>query len=248
MELQGRVALVTGGSGGIGRAIALTLAEAGANVCVHYHTNHDAAADVVREIEGKGRRALAVRADVSNAVEVSGMVDEVSRQLGPIDILVNNAGIPAKGGIEEITEEEWDRVIDVNLKGPFLLTKALIPGMKQLQRGWIVNIASLGARKGSIAAASYGVSKAGLIALTIQTAFQMLPFGINVNTVSAGVIDTSLPNFYGKGRKEAALKFLPRGLGKPQDVADAVLFLVSPRSRYITGENIYVTGGMELSY
>ena len=165
--------------------------------------------------------------------------------LGDIDILVNNAGMTMTGSIEEISEKDWDRCMAVNLKGALFTTQAILPSMKRKKKGTIINISSLGAKIGGInAAACYSVSKAGLSCLTIQTAKETLGYGINVNAIAPGIIDTPLHDVYGKQRKIAAYSSVIRGPGRPEDVAAAVIFLASRGASYITGEILDVNGGV----
>ncbi|MDI6870991.1 MAG: SDR family NAD(P)-dependent oxidoreductase [Bacillota bacterium] len=245
MELAGRVAFVTGATGGIGRAICCALAEAGADIGVCYHSKPDAAALLVADLERKGRRAVAVKADVSRKAEVVAAIEAVRRRLGPIDILVNNAGMTMGGRLEEIAEADWDRCLAVNLKSVFLCTQAVIPEMKERRQGVIINLTSVAAKVGGInAAACYSVSKAGVSCLTIQAAKELLAYNVNVNAVAPGLIDTPMLDVYGQEKKEASIKGVVRGPGRPSDVADAVVFLASPRARYITGEILDVNGGI----
>ena len=173
------------------------------------------------------------------------MVETVRTKLGEIDILVNNAGIVNAGKIENIPEPEWDRVFAINLKGTFLCCQAVLPHMKQRKNGTIVNISSVSAKIGGVnSAASYAASKAGVSCFTIQLAKEALPFHIRVNAVAPGAIDTALLDVYGPGARDRLEKGTPLGLGKPEDIAEAVVFLVSDRARYITGEILDVNGGI----
>jgi 3-oxoacyl-[acyl-carrier protein] reductase len=245
MELAGRVAFVTGATGGIGRAICCALAEAGADIGVCYHSKPETAERLVADIRGTGRRAVAVQANVSRKADVLAAIEAVRRRLGPIDILVNNAGMTMSGQLEEIAEDEWDRCLAVNLKSVFLCTQAVIPEMKERRRGAIINLSSVAAKVGGInAAACYSVSKAGVSCLTIQSAKELLPYGVNVNAVAPGLIDTLMLDVYGPAKKEASIKGVVRGAGRPVDVAEAVVFLASPRAQYITGEILDVNGGI----
>ncbi len=245
MELVGRTAFVTGASGGIGAAICRALADNGADIALCFHSNEEAAALLVKEIQEKGRVAIAFKLDVSDRKAVFRAVEDARNSLGEIDILVNNAGITMMGKIEEIEEKDWDRCLAVNLKSALFTTQAVLPSMKARRTGAIVNISSVGAKIGGInAAASYSVSKAGLSCLTIQTAKETLSYGVNVNAVAPGVIDTPLQDVYGIEKKDATYKSVVRGPGKPEDVAAAVVFLASKGARYITGEILDVNGGV----
>ncbi|MBW2122899.1 MAG: SDR family NAD(P)-dependent oxidoreductase, partial [Deltaproteobacteria bacterium] len=202
MSLEGKVSLVTGASSGIGRAIALALAREGTRVAVNYKTNREGAKRVEKEIRAMGGESLVVGADVSRSDQVEEMVEKVERGLGEIDILVNNAGIAKMGKVEEITEEDWDEVLDVNLKGTFLCCRAVIGGMKRRRNGKIVNISSTAAKIGGTnSAASYAAAKAGVSCFTIHLAKEVLPYNICVNAVAPGGIDTPLLDMYGpKGK------------------------------------------------
>lgn len=244
MNLEGKVSLVTGASSGIGRAIALALAREGANVAINYKSNREGARGVENEIKAMGGGAMVVHADVARSGQVEEMVRTVEENLGEIDILVNNAGISKGGRVEEITEKDWNEVIDVNLKGTFLCCKAVIRTMKRRKAGKIVNISSTAAKIGGTnSAASYAASKAGVSCFTIHLAKEVLPYNICVNAVAPGAIDTPLLDIYGPKGKEILMKSTPRGLGRPEDVAEAVLFLVSERANFITGEILDVNGG-----
>lgn len=244
MALIGTVAFVTGATGGIGKATCKALAASGADVGICYHSKPDAADALKRELEAMGRRAVIVQADVSDKEQVLAAISTVVKELGPIDILVNNAGKTFSGKIEDISEEDWDRCLAINLKSAFFCTQAVVPGMKSRRRGAIVNLSSIAAKVGGInAAACYSVAKAGVSCLTIQTAKELLSYGVNANAIAPGIIDTPMMDAYGPERKEASVKAVVRGMGKPEDVANAVVFLASEESRYITGEILDVNGG-----
>jgi 3-oxoacyl-[acyl-carrier protein] reductase len=239
-ELNNRIALVTGGSRGIGRAIALSLANVGVGVAVNYRERAEEAASVVEGIHQSGGKAVAVGADVSVASSVQSMVSAIEEQLGPIDILVNNAGIAPMCGIDDITEGDFDRTIAVNLKSAFLCTQAVLPGMRARRWGRLINISSIGARigSGSISVA-YAAAKAGLEGLTRGYALRLAPEGVTVNTVAPGLIDTEM----GKPLIEAGVAArIPVGrVGTGDDIAQVVLLLV--QDSYITGQTIAVNGG-----
>jgi 3-oxoacyl-[acyl-carrier protein] reductase len=239
-ELNKRVALVTGGSRGIGKAIALALAKAGAAVAINYRERGEEAAAVVAAIREGGGHAAAVAADVSNAAAVQRMVAETEDRLGPVDILVNNAGMAATRGLDEITEEDFDRAVAVNLKSAFLCTQAVLPDMRAQRWGRIVNISSIGARigAGSVSVA-YGAAKAGLEGLTRAYALRLAPEGVTVNAIAPGLIDTEM----GAPLIAAGIGArIPVGrVGAGDDVAQAVLFLVG--DAFVTGQTLAVNGG-----
>jgi 3-oxoacyl-[acyl-carrier protein] reductase len=239
-ELKSRVALVSGGSRGIGRAIALGLAKAGAAVAVNYRERAEEAASVVEDIHRSGGRAVAVGADVSIASDVQRMISRAEEHLGPIDILVNNAGIAVMRGLEDITEEDFDHAVAVNLKSAFLCTQAVLPGMRARRWGRIVNISSIGARVGAgSVSVVYGAAKTGLEGLTRGYALRLAPEGVTVNAVAPGLIDTEM----GRPLIEAGIAArIPVGrIGTGDEIAQAVMLLV--RDAYITGQTVAVNGG-----
>jgi len=239
-ELHNRVALVTGASRGIGKAIALVLAEAGAAVAVNYRERMEDAWAVTEAIRKIGGRAAAFGADVSIRSAVEGMVHEIRDRLGPIDILVNNAGIAETRGLEDITEDDFDRAIAVNLKSAFLCTQAVVPGMRAQRWGRIVNVSSIGARVGAgSVSVAYGAAKAGVEGLTRAYALRLAPEGVTVNAVAPGLIDTEM----GKPLLEAGVAArIPVGrAGMADEIAQAVVLIVG--NGYITGQTIAVNGG-----
>lgn len=238
-DLKNRVALVTGGSRGIGEAIAIALAKAGAAVAVNYRERSQEAAAVVENIQRNGGRAAAIAADVSLAGAVRGMISDVESQLGPIDILVNNAGIAVTRGLDEITEEDFDRTVAVNLKSAFLCTQGVLAGMRGRRWGRIVNISSIAARGAGSISVAYNASKAGLEGLTRGYASRLAPEGVTVNAVAPGLIDTEM----GKPLIEAGvIARIPVGRsGTGEEIAQAVMLLV--RDGYITGQTLAVNGG-----
>jgi 3-oxoacyl-[acyl-carrier protein] reductase len=240
LDLKNRVAMVTGGSRGIGKAIALALAETGAAVAVNYRARADEAEAVAEAIRQSGGRAAAFGADVSLRSAVQGMVRDVEQRLGPIDILVNNAGMAAARGLDDITEEDFDHAMAVNLKSAFLCTQAVVAGMRARRWGRIVNMSSIGARVGSGGVSiAYAASKAGLEGLTRGYAVRLAPEGVTVNAVAPGLVDTEM----GKPLIEAGVAArIPVGrVGTGDDIAQAVMLLVG--NSYVTGQTIAVNGG-----
>ena len=239
-DLNDRIALVTGGSRGIGKAIALTLADAGAAVAVNYRERSDEAEAVAAAIRKNGGRAEVFSADVSDRSAMQGMVRDIEERLGPIDILINNAGIAAIRTIDEITEEEFDRSIAVNLKSVFLCTQAVLPRMRARHWGRIINLSSIGARigAGSVSVA-YGASKAGVEGLTRAYAVRLAQEGVTVNAIAPGLIDTEM----GKPLLDAGVAArIPVGrAGTGDEIAQAVLLLV--RNDFMTGQTVAVNGG-----
>ena len=240
LELNGRVALVTGASRGIGAAVAITLASAGADIAVNYRERHGAAEQVADAVRAYGRRALAITADVSDSGAVRGMVDRVGTELGPVDILVNNAGIGRKRDIDDLDESEWDATIATNLKSAFLCIQAVSGPMRQ--RGWgrIVNISSGAARGPGGIGVHYNASKAGLEGLTRGYAARLARDGITVNAVAPSLIETDmLPD----GIENAARRIPLGRVGQPEDIAEAVLMVVC--NSYLTGQTVQVNGGLQ---
>jgi 3-oxoacyl-[acyl-carrier protein] reductase len=238
--LRGRVALVTGGSRGIGRAIAVSLADAGAAVAVNYVENAAAGKDVADAIRKGGGRAAAVGADVSQAAAVKRMVGEVERELGPIDVLINNAGIGTIASLDELTEELFDRTIAVNLKSVFLCTQAVIPGMRERKWGRIVNISSGAARGAGGVGPHYNASKAGMEGMTRGYAARLVKDGITVNAVAPSLIESDMLR---SGALASAVSRIPLGrFGKPEECAQIVMMLLG--NEYMTGQTIALSGGM----
>ena len=237
-DLSARAALVTGGSRGIGAAVALRLAEAGAAVAVNYRERAGDAEAVVAKIKSGGGRAIAVAADVSQSAAVAGMVERIARELGPIDILVNNAGIAIVRGVDDLTEDDFDRTILVNLKSAFLCTQAVLPAMRARRWGRIVNISSGAARGAGAIGPHYNASKAGMEGLTRGYAARLVKEGITVNNVAPSLIETDMM----KGRTDLA-RNIPLGrMGQPEEVAQAVAMVIG--NEYMTGQTIILNGGM----
>ena len=245
MLLDGKCALVTGASRGIGRAVALKLASEGAKVALNFAGNEAAANEVRQEIEAAGGQAILVKADVANEAAVQEMVQKTADAFGRIDILVNNAGITRDGLLARMKEEDWDAVLSTNLKGVFLTTKAVAKLMMKQRAGRIVNMASVVGVTGNAGQANYSAAKAGVIGFTKTIARELASRGVTVNAVAPGFIDTDMTSVLSDKAKEAALTGIPLGrMGTPEDIADAVLFLVSDQASYITGQVLHVDGGM----
>jgi 3-oxoacyl-[acyl-carrier protein] reductase len=237
-NLGGRVALVTGGSRGIGAAVAMALADAGAAVAVNYRERAEDANKVVAAITGEGGRAIAVAADVSQGAAVKAMVAQITNDLGPIDILVNNAGIAIVRGLDELTEDDFDRTITINLKSAFLCTQAVVPSMRARQWGRIVNITSGAARGAGAIGPHYNASKAGMEGLTRGYAARLVKDGITVNSVAPSLIETDMM----RGRTDLA-RNIPLGrMGQAAEVAQAVTMVLG--NDYMTGQTIVLNGGM----
>ncbi len=245
MDFTGKVALVTGGGRGIGRATSLALAGAGADVLVNYLQNHAAAIEVVEKIKGMGRKSLAVAANVGNPPEVESLFEQLDKTFGKIDILVNNAGTGTIKPLEEVTVELWESVLRVDLTGPFLCTQAAALRMIPRKYGRIVNVSSIGGVMGMDMDPPYSAAKAGLLGLTKSTARYLGKHNITVNAVSPGPTDTELSRTLPHERRTAVAKSSALGrMGTPEEVADAILFFASDYSRHVTGQMILVDGGI----
>jgi 3-oxoacyl-[acyl-carrier protein] reductase len=244
MKLKDRVAIVTGGARGIGKAIALTFVREGAKVAL-VDVEYERSEILKDEIKKRNGDAIAISCDITKSTDVGNMVKQTYRTFGRIDILINNAGIIRRGTIDTVTEEDWDRVIAVNLKGTFNCSKAVVEIMKSQGYGKIVNVSSIAGKMGDITSApGYGPSKAGVDALTKTLARQLAPYGINVNAVSPHAIETEMSAQWSEKRRKEIIASIPLGrLGKPEDVAEAVLFLASDQASFITGEILDVNGG-----
>jgi len=238
LDLTGHIALVTGASRGIGAAIAIALAEAGAAVAVNYRERADDAEKVVGKIKDMGGRAIAIAADVSQAASVANMVDRAASALGPIDILVNNAGIAIVRGIDDLTESDFDATIVTNLKSAFLCTQAVLPAMRAKKWGRIVNVSSGAARGAGSIGVHYNASKAGMEGLTRGYAARLVKEGITVNAVAPSLIETDMM----RGRSDLASRIPLGRMGRPEEVAKAAVLVLA--NDYMTGQTIALNGGM----
>ncbi|MBC8511838.1 MAG: SDR family oxidoreductase [Dehalococcoidia bacterium] len=246
MRVKDKVAIVTGGAQGIGEGIAVRLAEEGAKVAI-VDLQLELANEVVNGLRTSGIEAIALQADTSKKTEVGTAVDEVMSHFGRIDILVNNAGYHRMAKVTEIEEETWDRILDINLKGYFLMIQAVVPHMEKQNYGKILNIASIVAHGGIANQAHYNSSKGGIISLTRTLALELVPFKINVNAISPGTVETAGNKRFLDRYRELVEKQIPVGrLAQPRDIANAVLFLVSDEAEYITGQCLSVCGGLSI--
>jgi glucose 1-dehydrogenase len=252
MKLAGKVALVTGSSKGIGQAIAIRLAAEGADIIINYRSDPDGAAATQAKITGLGRTAYSIQADLSEIADINKLVSESIDRLGKIDILVNNSGLEQKADFCDVTETDYDKVLNVNLKGVFFTTQAIVRHFKETNRpGKIVNISSVHEELPFPHFSSYCVSKGGLKMMMRNLAIELGPLGITINNVAPGAIETSINTelLNNPEQLNAVLKNIPLGrLGKPEDVAGLVSFLASPDADYITGSTFYVDGGLLWNY
>ncbi|MFJ7735264.1 3-oxoacyl-[acyl-carrier-protein] reductase [Lysinibacillus sp. NPDC097287] len=244
-KLEGKVAVVTGASRGIGRAIALKLADEGAKVIVNYSGSQAKAEEVVAAIHEAGGEALAVQASVAKSDEVSALMDAAVKTFGSLDILVNNAGITRDNLLMRMKENEWDDVMDTNLKGVFLCTKAVTRQMMKQRAGRIINISSIVGVAGNAGQANYVAAKAGVIGLTKTTAKELASRNILVNAIAPGFIESEMTDVLPEDLKQGMLTQIPLAkLGQPEDVAKAVVFLASDDANYMTGQTLHIDGGM----
>ena len=247
MKFEGKCAIVTGGSRGIGRAACLELAKGGCNIVLCYVGSEEAAAETVRACEVLGVKALAVRCNVANAGEVQTMVDAAVKAFGGVDILVNNAGITRDGLLMRMSEADFDSVIETNLKGSFLCMKAVSKLMMRKRYGRIISLSSVVALRGNAGQMNYAASKAGIIGLTKSMAKELATRGVTVNAVAPGFIETDMTAAMPEAAKAAAVASIPAGrLGQAEDVAKAIAFLASDDAAYITGQVLSVDGGMAM--
>lgn len=245
--LDGRVCVVTGATRGIGRSIALTLGGAGARVAFAYRKSEEAARTLLEELRGLGREAHAARLDVADFEAAQSFAEEVLEKLGDVDVLVNNAGVIADKPLFSMSEEEWDRVLDTNLKGAFNVTRAFLGRMMKRGGGRIVNVSSVSALRGVPGQANYAASKAGLLGFTRALAAEAARFGVTVNAVAPGFIDTDILQGFSEEKRARIAGSIPmRRLGKEAEVARAVHFLASDAASYITGAALPVDGGLLL--
>ena len=241
-DLAGKVALVTGGSRGIGRQIALALARQGADIAVNYHKSENEAKKVLSEVEGYGSRCISIGADVSKSSDVARMTNIIKNRLGVVQILINNAGIARPQPLQEISEKDWDEIIDTNLKSAFLVTQAVLPEMREKGWGRIVNMSSVAAQLGGVVGPHYAASKAGLIGLTHSYASLLSKQGITINTIAPALIATDMVTRNPNARPD----LIPVGrFGTVEEVADVVVMLA--RNGYITGQTININGGWYMS-
>ena len=245
MNLTGKVALVTGASRGIGQATAIDLAKAGADVVVNFIGNEAVAQETVEKIEALGRKAIKIKANVGDADDVQAMVDEAIATFGHIDILVNNAGITRDGLLIRMKDSDWDEVLNINLKGVYLVTKAVAKLMVKQRAGRIINMTSVSGVTGNVGQANYAAAKAGVIGFTKTCAKELAARGITVNAVAPGFIETAMTDVLPEKIKEGIAATVPFGrMGQPEEIASVVTFLASDFASYITGQVLNVDGGM----
>ena len=247
MTLEGKNALVTGGSRGIGHAIALELARQGANVAVTANSSLAGAEKVADEIRALGRNAVAAQCNIADAGQVEKLISQVLTSLGSLDIVVNNAGVTKDALVLRMSEDDWDLVLDTNLKGTFLVTRAALKPMIKQRHGKIVNITSVIGLIANPGQANYSASKAGIIGFTRTIAKEVASRNIQANCVAPGFIETAMTDALSQEQRDNIIKGIPANrLGSPQDIANVVAFLCSPSASYITGQTITVDGGMIL--
>lgn len=245
MTLSKKNALITGGSRGIGRAIAMELSRQGINIIITYNSSEEKALEVIKEVENNGVKGLAIKADVSSEEDVKNMMKTIKNQFDSVDILVNNAGVTKDNLLLRMKTEEWDKVMDTNLKGVYLCTKAVARGMMKKRYGKIINIASVVGISGNAGQGNYSASKAGVIGFTKSIAKELGSRGITVNGVAPGFVETDMTEVLSEDIKKHSLNMIPlKRFGKPEDIANVVGFLCSEKADYITGQIINVDGGM----
>ena len=245
MNLDGKIAVITGGSRGIGKAIAMKLARLGANIVVNYTSSANQAEEVVESIKNMGREAIAIKANVANFEEVQNFIAQAEEKFGKIDILINNAGVTKDKLLIKMNEDDWDKVIEVNLKGTYNCTKAVSRKMMKQRSGKIVNVASVVGINGNAGQSNYAASKAGIIGFTKSIAKELGVRGINVNAVAPGFIQTNMTDVLSDEVKDQIMSQIPmKKLGTPEDVANTIAFLCSDEAKYITGQVINIDGGM----
>ena len=245
MNLTGKVALVTGASRGIGQAAAIELAKAGADIIVNFIGNEAVAQETVEAIEALGRKAIKIKANVGDADDVQAMVDEAHATFGHIDILVNNAGITRDGLLIRMKDSDWDEVLNINLKGVYLMTKAVAKLMVKQRAGRIINMTSVSGVTGNVGQANYAAAKAGVIGFTKTCAKELAARGITVNAIAPGLIETAMTDVLPEKIKEGIAATVPLGrMGQPEEIAGVVTFLASDFASYITGQVLNVDGGM----
>ncbi|HMQ14374.1 MAG TPA: 3-oxoacyl-[acyl-carrier-protein] reductase [Phycisphaerae bacterium] len=248
MELRGKLALVTGGSRGIGRAIALELADAGADIAINYSSNPQAAEEVCELVRAKGRRAMAFKCNIANDPENHAMIATIRGEMGPILVLVNNAGITRDRTFAKMTHESWNEVLSVDLTGQAMVTHEVLPDMINAKWGRVIFITSIVGEMGNFGQSNYAAAKGGLIALTRSLARETARKAITVNAVAPGFIETDMTSVVPDNVLEQVRQNTPVGrLGKPEEIAAAVRFLASPQAAFVTGEVLNVNGGMYMN-
>jgi 3-oxoacyl-[acyl-carrier protein] reductase len=246
MKLQGKIAIVTGGSRGVGRAISLGFAQNGANVVINYASREESAKEVVASIQAMGREAIAVKGDMASRKDVENLVRQTLDKFGRIDILVNNAGFTRPSMLHKMTEEQWDAVVDLHLKGPFLLIQAVSASMMEQKYGKIINIMSVAGLVGTVGQINYSAAKGGILALTKSAARELARYNICVNVISLGIVATDMTE---KIRTDPKLEEIYRRrilldrFAQPEEVSPAFVFLASDDANYITGQLLCVDGG-----
>ncbi|RLB08178.1 MAG: 3-oxoacyl-ACP reductase [Deltaproteobacteria bacterium] len=246
MKLEGKAAVVTGGGRGVGRAVSLAFAREGADVVVNYVSNPKTAQEVVKEIEGLGRKGVAIQADVATKEGAEAVIQAAVEEFGKIDILVNNAGFTRPAMLHKMTEEEWDAVVGIHLKAPWLCIQAACKYMMEQKRGTIINVTSVAGLVGTVGQINYSAAKGGVIALTKSAARELARFGINVNCVSLGIVATDMSEKIRTDPKLSEIymgRILLRRFAEADDIAPSFVFLASDDARYITGQLLCVDGG-----